>query len=302
MKKKCLKKCLLVLMCAGLMAPAYAEETSACALVSTTDIQTAFGKAVKAGVANPRGCDYEGDGFSITLTHIDYHDEDAAKQGFKTLFSGKMAITGLGDEANSFRRGREVEKVSMRQGKQVLSISRMGGEFQDDDLQKLEMLLRQAVGNMSTSGSAPAAGVDAACQPVIQSGEAKLGQAAWHSVVEGYGLKLESIKVGGQFFMNMDGKWLPGPDMTHAEKVALGMLKDGTIKLLDCKEVGTETLDGVEMTLLEYRSESKELGSGMTKLYIGKADGLPYKSHSKTDDGQESVQTNRYKDVVAPAL
>lgn len=117
---------------------------SLCTLISAADIQATFGQTVTATTDTPEMCDYENARFSVRLMLIDYHDVDAAKQGFKTLFAGKNSIANLGDEANSFRRGREIDKVSLRQGQRVLSISKMGGEYLEDGLQKLETLLRQA--------------------------------------------------------------------------------------------------------------------------------------------------------------
>lgn len=284
------------------MTPVYAEE-SACSLLSATDIQTAFGKAVEVTTNTPEICDYAKDRFSVRVMHIDYHDEDAAKKGFKTLFAGKDKIEGLGDEANSHRQGREMDKVSMRQGQQVLSISKMGGEYVDDGLQKLETLLRQASIKLTTAATPTTTDVvDTVCEVVIKASEAKLAQAAWYAITETDGLKLEAIKVDGQFFMSTDGQWQQGPDMSQAEKVAIGMMKDGSIKITACKEEGTDTLDGVEVTILSYHSEMTGIGAGTNQLYIGKADGLPYKSLAKTDKGETSSQTMRYKDVIAPKL
>lgn len=146
----------------------------------------------------------------------------------------------------------------------------------------------------------PAFALDAACEPILKASEAKLTQAAWHSTVETEGAKLESIKVDGQFFMSMDGKWQKSPmNLDDAEKTAISMIKDGSIKVTDCKDEGNETVDGVAVTVLSYHSEAGDLGGGAVKLYIGKDDGLPYKS--VTDDGKTTSST-RYQDVSAPKL
>lgn len=118
--------------------------SSLCTLVTATDIQTTFGQTVTTTTDTPEMCDYENAGFSVRLLLVDYRDVDTAKKSFKTLFAGKNSIANLGDEANSFRRGREIDKVSLRQGQRVLSISKTGGEYVEDGLQKLEVLLRQA--------------------------------------------------------------------------------------------------------------------------------------------------------------
>ncbi|HRJ53758.1 MAG TPA: hypothetical protein PLE99_13405 [Candidatus Thiothrix moscowensis] len=146
----------------------------------------------------------------------------------------------------------------------------------------------------------PAFALDAACEPIVKASETKIAQPAWHSVTEGDGIKLEAMKVDGQFFMAMDGKWQKAPmDMDTTEKITIGMMKDGTIQLSNCKEDGTETVDGVEMTVLSYHSDMKDIGSGTAKLYIGKADGLPYKLLSDSADEQHT-QTIRYQHITIP--
>lgn len=297
---------LLACLSACLVTQVYAAE-SACSLISAAEIQTAFGQAVEVTTNTPEICDYAKDSFSVRVMYIDYHDEEAAKKGFKTLFSGKNKIADLGDEANSHRQGREIDKVSMRQGQEVISISKMGGEYVDDGLQKLEGLLRLAANQLASASTVTptttsTTTVDPACDAVIKASEAKLVQAAWHTVTEADGLKLEAIKLNEQFFMSTEGKWQQAPDLSHAERVAIGMMKDGSIKMTECKEQGTETLDGVEVVMFSYHSDMAGMGAGTNQIYIGKLDGLPYKSLAKTDKGEMSSQTTRYKDVVAPTL
>lgn len=145
----------------------------------------------------------------------------------------------------------------------------------------------------------PAFALDAACDPLLKASEAKLVQVTWHSVTESTGIKLEAIKVDGQFFMQMDGKWkkLPVDIMDKAEKTAITQMQEGIIKVTNCKDEGSETLDGMEMTVLSYTSEVPESGvpAENAKLYIGKDDGLPYKNSS-----ENTTATYHYKDVVAP--
>lgn len=294
---------LLACLSTCLVTPVYAAE-SACSFVSAADIQVAFGKSVDISTDTPEVCDYAKDSFSVRVMHINYHDEEAAKKGFKTLFSGKNKLTDLGDEANSHRQGREIDKVSMRQGQEVLSISKMGGEYVEDGLQKLEGLLRLASTKLAGSSAAASSAttIDPACAAVIKASEAKLAQAAWHTITEADGLKLEAIKVNEQFFMNTEGTWQPAPDLSHAERVVIGMMKDGSLKMTDCKEEGSDTLDGIEVAVLSYHSDMAGIGAGTNQVYIGKADGLPYKSLTTTDKGELSTQTVRYKEVTAPPL
>ncbi|EIJ35522.1 hypothetical protein [Thiothrix nivea] len=149
----------------------------------------------------------------------------------------------------------------------------------------------------------PAFALDAACDPLVKSSEAKIAQPAWHVVVEGGGTKLESIKVDDQFFMSQGDKWMKSPmNLDEAEKIAIKQMQDGGIKITNCKDEGTETVDGVEMNILSYTTEIP--GSGFpavtAKLYIGKDDGLPYKSVAEDEDKTTTV--TRYQDVVAPKL
>ncbi len=146
----------------------------------------------------------------------------------------------------------------------------------------------------------PVFALDAACDPLIKSSEAKISQVAWHSITESEGLKLEAIKLDGQFFMKIDGKWQKFPiDLDEAEKTAITQMQEGNIKITDCKDEGTETVDGMEMNLLSFITEIPDSGIPAAKalLSIGKEDGLPYQSSSA-----DTLVTYRYKDVVAPEL
>ena len=146
----------------------------------------------------------------------------------------------------------------------------------------------------------PALAFDAACEPILNASEAKLAQPAWHSVVETSGAKLEYLKLDGNFFMNVDGEWQKSPmNLDEAEKIAIRMIQDGSLKVSDCKDLGTDTIDGLDVTVLSYRSDAGDSSSGTVKLYIGKNDGLPYKS--ATDDGKTTASI-RYTNVSAPKL
>lgn len=146
----------------------------------------------------------------------------------------------------------------------------------------------------------PAFALDAACEPILNASEAKLAQAAWHTTVESDGTTLESIKVDGQFFMRMDGKWQKSPmNLDEAEKIAIGMMKDGSLKVTNCQAEGEDKVDDITVTVLSSHSEAGGLGAGTVKLYIGKDDGLPYKS--VTDDGK-TISSTRYQGVSAPKL
>lgn len=142
--------------------------------------------------------------------------------------------------------------------------------------------------------------LDAACEPLVNASKARMAQPAWHSIVEGDGIKLEAIKVDGQFYMSADNKWQKSPmDLDKAEQIAIDSILNGSLKVTNCKEEGTETIEGVETTILGYDSEvvGTDLGKGRVKIYLGKEDGLPYLS---TFDNTKS--TYRYTNISAPAL
>ena len=75
----------------------------------------------------------------------------------------------------------------------------------------------------------------------------------------------------------------------------LEQISSGEIKLTQCKDEGSETVEGIETRVTSYRVEIKGGPAADTKLYIGKADGLPYAS---TSDKTKSRYT--YTGVVAP--
>lgn len=146
----------------------------------------------------------------------------------------------------------------------------------------------------------PVFALDAACEPIIKSSEAKIAQPAWHSVTGMGELKLEAIKVDGESFIQVEGEWKKSPmSLDDAEEAAIAEMQEGKIKVTDCKEEDSEMLDEMEVTVLSYTSEvpASGLPAANVKLYIGKDDGLPYKFSSGN-----ATATYRYKDVTAPEL
>lgn len=149
----------------------------------------------------------------------------------------------------------------------------------------------------------PALALDAACEPLIKSSEAKIAQPAWHSIIASDGKKIEAIKVDGQFFMLTDGKWRKFPmDLDKAEKIAIAQMQSGGIIVSDCKDEGTEIVDGTEMNVLSYTSAIPGSGFPATsaRVFIGKDDGLPYKVIDTEKDKTPVIY--RYEGVVAPKL
>lgn len=148
--------------------------------------------------------------------------------------------------------------------------------------------------------ASPALALDSACEPLIKASEAKISQPAWHSVIAADDVHLEAIKVDGQYFTLMEGTWQTSPmNLDEAERIAIAMMRDGGIKVTDCKDEGTEILDGMKMTVLSYYTEVPGSGmpGGVARLLIGQQDGLPYRATSEPDG---TTVTYRYQGVSAP--
>lgn len=163
------------------------------------------------------------------------------------------------------------------------------------------MIYRYAAGAVLAFCSCSSAfALDAACEPLLTSSEAKIAQPAWRSV-HATG---EAIKIGKQSFMKMAGKWVKSPiDLTEVERQVVESIKNGELKVTDCKEDGTETIDGKEMRVFLYTSEMTNSGipAAKAKLYIGKDDGLPY-LQTGVDDKDSTKVTYSYTDIKAPTL
>lgn len=164
------------------------------------------------------------------------------------------------------------------------------------------MMKRLLLVTVFLTGLPPVFALDSACEPLLKASEAKLAQESWHSITESKDLKVQAIKLKGEYFVEFDGKWQKSPmDMNQAEIAALELIKSGTLKITECKDEGSETLDGIDMQVFSYSSEIP--GSGVpkttSKLYIGKADGLPYKTLL---DQEGSVNTIKYQDISPPKI
>jgi hypothetical protein len=146
----------------------------------------------------------------------------------------------------------------------------------------------------------PAFALDAVCNPIIKASTQKIAQAAWHSITESKNKKMEAMKVDGKFFMRIDGgKWQKGADFDNGDKVMVGMIQSGKAKVTNCKDEGSETLDGIATTVTSYTIEIAGMPVPATniKLYTGKDDSLPYR-----ELGESVIKNYRYKEVLAPTL
>lgn len=141
--------------------------------------------------------------------------------------------------------------------------------------------------------------LDKSCMPMVAAGEARLKQAAWQSVTVINGnFRMEAIKVSSGFFTQVGGTWKKSPiSFDDAEKAMLAQLKSGEIKISQCSSGAPEMLDGVAVYAFKSKIEMKGAPAEESTLYIGKADGLPYKQVGKSMN-----VLYKYKNVQAPKL
>ena len=146
---------------------------------------------------------------------------------------------------------------------------------------------------------ASAIALEASCFPMVSASEARIKQPSWHSVTVVNGnLRMENIKVSGAYFLQVGGAWSKSPtNFDEADSAMIAQLKSGEIKISHCSSGASEVVDGVQVYVFKSRIEMKGAPAEESTLYIGKADGLPYKQLGK------SVNVSyKYKSVSAPKL
>lgn len=141
--------------------------------------------------------------------------------------------------------------------------------------------------------------LDAACNPMVTASEARIKQAAWHSMtVVGGNYRIEHMKLAGSFYSQNGGVWKKSPvNFDDAEKGMVAQIKSGEIKLTQCSSGASDVVDGVPVTVFKSRIELKGAPARDSTLYIGKADGLPYRQVADTVN-----VTYKYKNITAPKL
>lgn len=142
--------------------------------------------------------------------------------------------------------------------------------------------------------------IDAACTPMVTASEARIKQAAWHSQTQlGANFRIEHMKLAGSFYSQNGGVWKKSPvSFDEAEKTMVAQIKSGETKLTGCSSSGSDVVDGVAVTVFKSRIEMKGAPARDSTLYIGKADGLPYR---QVAEGGVNV-TYKYKNITAPKL
>lgn len=144
------------------------------------------------------------------------------------------------------------------------------------------------------AGSAQA--LDAACEPFIAAAEKTAQQAARHSVTETAGMRMEAITVGDQSWTRIDGgAWKAmKTNLLAAEKQINADVRSGAIPLSDCKDLGSEDLEGTPTRVLAYSLSMFGMPPSPSRAYIGK-DGLIHAL--RADDTRVRY---RYTGVNAP--
>lgn len=139
---------------------------------------------------------------------------------------------------------------------------------------------------------------DSACQPLVTASEAKIAQTAWHASHSGG----EAMRIADKSYMKMDGQWMESPlDLNEVERQVVSSMLNDELKVTDCKEAESETIDGKAMRVFIYTTElpASGLPAATAKLYIGKEDGLPY-LQTDLDAKESSTVTYHYENLKAP--
>lgn len=144
--------------------------------------------------------------------------------------------------------------------------------------------------------SSTAQALDAACEMFIAAAEKTAQQPARHTLTESTDLRLEAITVGGASWTRMDGgAWRTmKTDLLAAEKDINAQVRSGAIPLSDCKDLGSESLEGLPTRVIAYSLSMFGMPPAASKAYIGK-DGLIHAL--RADDTRVRY---RYTGVAAP--
>jgi hypothetical protein len=139
---------------------------------------------------------------------------------------------------------------------------------------------------------------DEACDAVMGA-YAKLAEApaVRQTVRVASGTPIEMIAVGDTMYMNHGGGWKAMPMKPGARKEMAAAATEGGLS--GCAEVGSESLDGREVTVYAYTPPP--VGGrtpGPQQLSIG-ADGLPYRM-TGTVEGDPIEMRMTYDGVTAP--
>jgi hypothetical protein len=144
-----------------------------------------------------------------------------------------------------------------------------------------------------------AAALEATCELIMKANQVSMNTPTWQKIstlTSKKDFKVEIRKVDGQYYSFINNAWRKQDASFNAIVESFdGQVRSGKIKLSDCKEEGSEIIDGVDTTVISYHVEMSGGPATNAKVYIGKADGLPYADSSVATQSRYS-----YKDVVVP--
>ena len=148
------------------------------------------------------------------------------------------------------------------------------------------------------AASPAASALDKACEPVVAAAEKTTAQAARHSVAElDDGTRMEAIVVDGAFYASIGGTWRQMKiDLRAAERKLNAGMRSGEIPLSDCKDLGTQSVDGIATIVIGYRIALFGQPPAASRIHIGE-DGLVY---AIAADSQKVRY--RYTGIAAPGI
>ena len=108
---------------------------------------------------------------------------------------------------------------------------------------------------------------------------------------------MEAIVNDDVLYAKIEGKWrLIKSGFWADERALLADMRKGTIKLAHCKQHGSESVDGIATTIVDYTMTMPGTDAVRNTVYIGK-DGLIY-----AQSGPNTKVRYRYLGVAAPKL
>ena len=136
------------------------------------------------------------------------------------------------------------------------------------------------------------------CQIIHDAYQAMAKQSALQQTIALKDQKpMEMRIIGNDMYMNDGTSWSQIPAATGMREQMMKQMMPDASALENCKEAGSETINGIETTAYDYfipAVEKMMAGTGQQRVFIG-PDGLPYRMRSGDTD-----VTLTYQGVVAP--
>jgi hypothetical protein len=149
---------------------------------------------------------------------------------------------------------------------------------------------------------APAAALADACDTVKASFERlATAQAVQQTMSIANMPPMQVISIGEEMYMSQDGSsWMKLPPQPGGRAASMQAMIPESSALSDCRETDSEDIGGTATTIYEYLPPSfaGETPS-VQKLWIGDADGMPYRMTTVVDGTALEIGMV-YEGVVAP--